>query len=74
MKKAMRPTLERIFNAEQVVQGSCYNVQKYRREIEYTIGMLEGHLDRVKGWQRGGNREHFNSEFVLLMQELEACE
>jgi len=24
---AMRPTLERIYNAEQVVQGVCYNVQ-----------------------------------------------
>jgi hypothetical protein len=74
VKKQRRPTLERIFNAEQVGKGACWNVMTYRREIESIIGVLESHLDRVKGWQRGGNREHFNSEFVLLMQELEASE
>jgi len=74
MKESMRPTLKQIFHSEQVVQKECYNVMSYRREIEYTIGVLEGHLDRVKGCQRGGNREHFNSEFALLMQELEAGE
>ena len=71
-KAALRPTLERIFNAEQVGQGSCWNVMTYRREIESIIGVLESHLDRVKGWQRGDDPEQFNSEFVLLMQELEA--
>ena len=74
MKEMMRPTLERIYNAEQVGQGSCWNVMTYCREIECTINMLESHLERVKRWQRGGNREHFNSEFALLMQELEAGE
>jgi len=69
-----RPTLERIYNAEQVGQGLCWNVMTYRREIECIIVLLEGHLDHVKGWQRGDNREGFNSEFVLLMQELEAGE
>jgi len=74
VKEPMRPTLERIYNAEQVGQGSCWNVMTYRREIECTIVLLESHLDHVKGWQRGDNRERFNSEFVLLMQELEAGE
>ena len=74
MKKAMRPTIERIYNAEQIGQGSCWNVMTYRREIESIISVLESHLDRVKGWQHGANREFFNSEFVLLMQELEAGE
>lgn len=73
VKEPMRPTLERIYNAEQVGQGSCWNVMTYRREIECIIGMLESHLERIKRWQRGDHREHFNSEFVLLMQELEAC-
>lgn len=75
-KEMMRPTLERIYNAEQVGQGRCYNVQNYRREIECTINMLEIHLERVKKWQCGDDdaRERFNSEFVLLMRELEAGE
>ncbi|MEA3338609.1 MAG: hypothetical protein U9R15_01455 [Chloroflexota bacterium] len=47
----------------------------YRREIECIMfNVLENHLERVKEWQRGDNREQFNSEFVLLMQELEAGE
>lgn len=75
MKKAMRPTLERIYNAEQVGYGLCWNVMSYRREIECIMfNVLENHLERVKEWQRGDNREQFNSEFVLLMQELEAGE
>lgn len=74
MKESMRPTLKQIFHSEQVIPGTCYNVMSYHREIEYTIGVLEGHLNRVKGWQRGGNREHLNSEFVLLMEELETKE
>lgn len=73
MKKPMRPTLKRIFNTEQVAQGTCYDVQNYRREIEYTIGVLEGHLVRVERWQRYDTHEElFNREFVELMQELEA--
>jgi len=73
MKEMMRPTLKQIFHSEQVVQKKCYNVGSYRREIEYTIGVLKGHLSRVQGWQRGGNRELFNSEFVLLMQVVDAA-
>jgi len=74
VKKQRRPTLERIYNAEQVGQGSCWNVMTYRREIESIISVLESHLGRVEGWQHGANREFFNSEFTLLMQELEAGE
>jgi len=71
VKEQMRPTLKRIYNAEQIGRGACWNVMTYRREIESIIGVLDGHLERIQGWQRGDNRERFNSEFVLLMQELE---
>jgi len=49
MKKAMRPT-------------PCYNVQHYRRELEYTIGVLEKHLELIKRWQHGDDMGQVDSE------------
>jgi len=58
-----RAAFKVAFAPEEPVRPThCYDVQQYRREIEYTIGALEKHLELIKRWQHGDDMGQVDSE------------
>jgi len=63
--------LKSIFKAESVREKPYYDLESYRKELEYTSHLLKTHAVRVKTWIHNKNdRSRFNPEFKELMVEI----